>query len=464
MFEGLKKAITQVQPEKNNLLNQIVYPYLNDNLVVWYNNFEAETFINKGYRGNATVYSIVRKIGDKEKIAPLQVFKEKNRLQAQKYKSFKQSIDHQAASKVIKTKALELAEDNDLAKLLKYPNPYQSQTEFFEAASGFYRTTGEFFIYGVGPGDDSKNFGKYTELYVLPSHLVEIVQGSTLDPVKGYKLKIGNQSLTIDAKDVLHMKMWNPLWDIQGSQLRGQSPLLAGLKYLTKNDSALFAATKAMQNEGAKGIVSPNHPDPKLWLTPTQVEATEAAMDSKLNGSDNQHKVAVSGMPLQYTQIGLSPVALAIIESMANDEQKLCGCWGISPLLFSPVANYANLKEAQKAMVTDVVIPYLNNLETALNRWLCPAFSQADGVTYTVDFDTSVYPELQMDLQVLKTVYGDAWQVSGNEYRNLLNLDEDPKYDVNLVQSGLTPLDMVMNPPEPENQNDELGDYSGGGK
>ena len=37
--------------------------------------------------------------------------------------------------------------------------------------------------------------------------------------------------------------------DIQGTQLRGQSPLLAGLKFMQKNNESVTAGLKAMQNE-----------------------------------------------------------------------------------------------------------------------------------------------------------------------------------------------------------------------
>jgi HK97 family phage portal protein len=449
MFDRLIKAINdtpQDANQENNVLAQIVFPYLNNNLVVWFDAQDAQFFVDNGYRSNATVYSIIRKIGDKKAIAPLKVYEQSvDAATTATYKSFKYagSAEKHALANSMKTKALKDAPESELATLLQYPNAYQCQSEFFKAIAGFYDLCGEAFIYGVGPGSDSKDYGKYTSLHVMPSHLVTIVQGDWMNPVAGYKLKIGNQTLMIPANDVLHIKTWNPNWTIQGNQLRGQSPLLAGLKNLKSSDVGTTAKTKSQQNEGAKGIVSPNHADPKLWLNETQVKQTETAVDKKMNGQDNLNKVVVSGMPLQYTQIGLSPQALAIIDSLKYDDEKLCLLWGIDPILLGlGRGTFSNQEAARKALVIDVVVPYLDEIEQKLNQWLTPAFNRASGKTYVLDFNTTVYSELAPDAKIIKEVYGDSYQIEPNEYRAMLNLDASvkPGMDENWVPSGLTQM------------------------
>ncbi len=353
MFEGLKRAfIGKAETQGENRLSEMVYQYLNNSDIVWYNNQQGEIYINQGYRSNATIYSIIRKLGDKKKIAPPLVYVEKNANQRAKYKEFKYSgnAEHHTKSLTLRSKALDLNENNDLYKLLANPNPNQTWTEFAEDCAGFYDTCGEVFIYGVGPGEDSKNYGRYTQLYAMPSHLVTIVTGDINNPVKGYKLLLGNQTLMIDAKDICHMKMWNPFWDLNGTQLRGQSPLMAGLRYLKKNDIAVYSSVKLLENRGAETIVSPNHPDSKYWLNPKQVTQTEEAIQSKVNGAVNKGKVVVSAMPLQATQLGLSPQALQIIESMDDDVTVLCSLWGLDPILLGRGAGtYTNAPEARKA-------------------------------------------------------------------------------------------------------------------
>jgi phage portal protein BeeE len=465
MFEGLKQLMQiKAEPESKNLLNEMVFQYLNNQDIVWYNNQQSQIFINQGYRQNATVYSIVRKLGDKKKIAPPLVYTEKNRNAKYKYKEYKYSGDPQKHSQAVtmRSKALEFADQSDLAKLLANPNPNQTWTEFAESCAGFYDTCGEVFIYGVGPGEDSKNYGKYTEMYAMPSHLVTLVTGDINNPVKGYKILLGNQTIEIPFKDVLHMKMWNPFWDLNGNQLRGQSPLLAGLRYLKKNDVGVYSSVKLLENRGAETIVSPNHPDSKYWLNPTQVTATEDAIASKVNGSANRGKTVVSAMPLQATQLGLSPQALQIIESMNDDVTTLCGLWGLDPILLGRgTGTYSNQEMARKALIVDIVIPYLNNLEQNLMNWLCPAYDKSDGVKYVIDFDTTVYSELQPDLKLMKEIYGMP-SLTEDERRPLFNFDElgGELGAAILVDQGKITLQDVIMPNDDAALKDAFGDYS----
>lgn len=454
----------KAEPEGKNLLNEMVFQYLNNQDIVWYNNQQSQIFINQGYRQNATVFAIVRKIGDKKKIAPPLVYIEKNQNAKLKYKEYKYSGDPQKHSQSImmRSKALEFADQSELGKLLANPNPNQTWTEFAEDCAGFYDTCGEVFIYGVGPGEDSKNYGKYTELYAMPSHLVTLVTGDITNPVKGYKILLGNQTIEIPFKDVCHMKMWNPYWDLNGNQLRGQSPLLAGLRYLKKNDIGIHSSVKLLENRGAETIVSPNHPDSKYWLNPGQVTSTEEAIQSKVNGAANRGKVVVSAMPLQATQLGLSPQALQIIESMNDDITVLCSLWGIDPILLGRGAGtYTNAPDARKALVVDVVIPYLNNFEQKLMNWLCPAFGMADGVKYVIDFDTTVYSELQPDLKLMKEIYGMP-SITEDERRPLFNFDElgGELGAAILVDQGKITLQDVISTQDDAALKDEFGDYN----
>ena len=431
-----------INPEKyyDNLLNKIIYSnYINNNMAVWYDSHKRSEYIRLGYQGNAMVYSIIKKITEKIKAADMYLYTDRPDRKSKRYREFKYSgneIQHAIASGM-RRKELELTEGTPLNDILENPNPWQTWDDFVETLAMFYYLTGEAFVYGVGPGEDSPNHGKYTELHILPSHLVSLVSsGDWRDPILGYKLIIGDQSITISKRNVHHFKMPNPNWDLNGTQLRGQSPLMAGFKYLKKNDSALEAWAKANQNEGAKGIISPNVQDPKLWPNPQQRQMLDDRIDERINGGGNMGRIVASSMPLRYDEIGMSPVALEILKGMQYDDEKLCGLWGISPLLFQPNATYANLLEAKKSLVTDIVIPFYNMIEKGLNEF----FVKAYGDNLVIDADTSIYPELKPDLKLMKEVYGDAWQITGNEYREMVGFDagEDPILDMHLIPAGLS--------------------------
>lgn len=438
----------ELSPNIENLLNKIVWgPFIND-LIVWYDG-KQEHFIKDGYQKNAMVYAIIRKIADKSKTADLQVFKPAKQTTRKSYRSKKYSSDQLlfAQSKVTRVKEMDLVPDADpLRTLLAKPNSKQGSQQFLDEVATWFYTTGEVFIYGVGPGSDSRNSGKYSELVCLPSHLVTIKMDTTginlQDPILGYKLTIGDQWITIPKEDVLHIKETNLQWDMNGSQLRGQPRLLAGDTVLMKNNLGIEAGAKSNKNQGAKGIVSPNVNNPELFLDSIQREKLDQSVESRINGTVNRDKVVTSGLPLQYTQIGLSPVAMDLIESLHYDDEKLCGLYGLHPVLFRPTATRAELEVAQKSMVTDVILPFLNLLEGELEGWLNPKF----GTNHIIEYDVSSFPEMQPDVKMIMDSYRDNGTITKNELRVMLGWDELEGAGVNTlwIESNKLPIEEAM--------------------
>lgn len=423
-----------------NQLNAILYGNLiNFKDVVFYN-YNREDFIVKGYKSNAEVYSIVRKIVDKASFAPMYVYEDNGEEKSRRYKSCKKSIDkvEHAKYNIYRAKALDFVPDNnDLAQLIERPNENQSWNELIELMRIFYLVQGEAFLYRETAEDSDIALS----LHVVPANLMEPVFGGTLDsPITGWKLNLLTGSIRmLDAKDVFQIKMANPEYDAMGGQLRGMSPLQAGQKYLQLDDTAVKAWLNSTVNEGAKGLISPNHADPKLWLKPDQVDTLQESIETKIHGAENKNKIVASAMPLQYTAIGLSPQALAIIDGLKYSNVKLCDLWGVPPVLFDPNPTYQNMKEAKERFVNEVIIPYLNKEEEALNRWLVHPFIKRDKRNYVLDYDTSVYDELKLDLEERKSL---AEYLSINEMRVLEGWEEVEGDAANqvFVASGKVPL------------------------
>lgn len=423
-----------------NQLNQILYGNLVNYRDVVFYNYCREDFILKGYKANAEVYSIVRKIVDKLAFAPLYVYEDNGEEKARKFKSCKKSVDKVEHSKynIYRTKALDFVPDNnELAQLIDQPNNNQTWADLVELLRIFYFVQGEAFLYRETADDSDIALS----LHVSPANLMEPVLGGTIDdPITGWKLDLlTGGARTLDAKDVFHIKMANPEFDSMGSQLRGMSPLQAGQKYLQLDDSAVKAWLNSTINEGAKGLISPNHADPKLWLNPKQVDDLQDSIETKIHGADNKNKVVASAMPLQYTAIGLSPQALAVIDGLRYSNVKLCDLWGVPATLFDPSPTYQNMKEAKQRFVSEVILPYLSKEEDALNRWLVEPFRKRDGQKYVLDYDTSVYDELKLDLEERRAL---AEILTTNEMRVMEGWDEVEGDAANqvFVAAGKVPL------------------------
>ena len=406
--------------------------------------WESKDFIEKGYTKNGNVYKIIQKIIQKCAVANLELYIDTGDDKARKYRKYRNNkynatpIEH--VKKRLYTKALEYApEDSSLFKLLERPNPYQTWADLFELFRLFYFVQGEAFLIR----ETALNSNIALALYAIPpsrmSHVVkndEIVMWTYMMPDGRLRTWKGE-----DLKNVFHLKMANPLFNMQGSQFRGMSPLTAGLKYLQLDDYAIETWIKSIQNEGAKGIISPNHPDKENWMNPTQTKATQDQVEAKIHGVDNKNKIVVSGMPLQYTQIGLSPDALNIINSIEKAGDNLCDLWGVPAVLFEKNPTYQNQKEGGARFIRDVILPYLNKEEDALNNWLVEPFRFEDKnkVNYVLDYDTSLYDELQISLEERKNLEG---KLSLNELRAIDGFDaiDNPYADEVFIDTTKIPL------------------------
>lgn len=423
-----------------NQLNDVLYGNLvNFKDVVFYD-YTKEDFITKGYSSNAEVYSIVRKIVDKLSFAPIYNYIDKEDKKSARYKSCKKSVDkiEHAKYNIYRTKSLDFADDNsDLSKLLDRPNDYQSWNELIELFRIFYFVQGEAFLYR----ETSEYDDCALSIHVAPANLMTPVFGGTInEPITGWKLNLlNNYNRTLEVSDVFQMKMANPNYDERGGQLRGFSPLQAGQKFLQLDDMAVKAWLNSVSNEGAKGLISPNHADPKLWLTPNQVDSLQDSIEDKIHGVGNKNRIVASAMPIQYTSIGLSPQALAIIDGLKYSNKKLCDLWGVPSALFEENPTYQNMKEAKERFVNEVIIPYLNKEEAALNRWLVEPFKKRDNKKYVLDYDSSIYDELKLSLEERQAL---SEILSINEMRILEGWEELPEEMANqvFIASGKVPL------------------------
>ena len=148
---------------------------------------------------------------------------------------------------MLKKNALVEVDMPELKKLMERPNPSQSYASWITELIAFGKLTGNRYVYGIGP-DTGSNQGKYTEMYVMPSHIVEIYTGGFMKPVDYYAIEY-NGTYRIDPECMLHIADFNPEYDGTGSHMYGQSPLKAGFRSMTTNNEAIETGVKYLQNQ-----------------------------------------------------------------------------------------------------------------------------------------------------------------------------------------------------------------------
>jgi phage portal protein BeeE len=162
----------------------------------------------------------------------------------------------------------------------------------------------------------------------------------------------------------------------------------------------------------------------------------------KIKGAENANNIVATNGIVEYKQIGLSPVDLAILDSLNYDRDTICRIFGVDPILFSTdSASYNNKEQASKKLVSDVMVHYLNLYRDFWNE--IAAEYSVNGKTYYIDYDLSALPEIQAEYVALISSLKEAYWVTPNEKRIATNFDSDenPNMDKYYFPSNLVALD-----------------------
>ena len=448
ILDRFRNFVSKNAQQTNVNFNKAIYNFLGDS-IVW-NPENDDTYINKGYRFNSTIYSIVNLITKTASTIPFMVYEVKNENELKRYKSMTSGNFNSNAmlqSKILQKKALVEVEDTELHQLLNRPNPAQSYNAWLQEVVAFGKLTGNRYIYGISP-ESGPNQNKYSELYVLPSQSVEINSGGIFDPIKYYTLDY-NGEYKIEAEDVCHIKDFNPYYDGTGSHLYGMSPLKAGLRSLDANNEALTTGVRYLQNQTARGVLMSDEGD----LNEVQARQLKDKFRQQYQGANNAGDVIITPKKLSWVNFGLNASDLSLIEQYNASIKDLCNIYNVPVQLLNNTdsSTYNNMNEAKKSLYVNSVIPELNKIKDELNRWLVPQY----GDKLYIDFDYTNIPELQEEMDKVVNQMTQAWWLTPNEKRAAMSYgaDEDTQ-EMNdyYIPSTFLPLDNqdLVIPEEPK--------------
>ena len=442
LLDRFKNLVSKSAYKTHVDFNRAIYNYLGDTLV--WNPENDDTYIDKGYRYNATIYSIINLITKSATNIPIQIYEIQKENDLKRYKAlttgeFNSNTVLQA--KMLQKKAMVELEGTPLHDLLDRPNPAQSYSSWIQEIIAFGKLTGNRYIYGIAP-DSGIGAGRYKELYILPSQKMEINSGGIMEPVKEYTLSY-NGTYRIPAEDICHIKDPNLYYDGTGSHLYGMSPLKAGLRVMDANNQALTTGVKYLQNQTARGVLMSDEGD----LNETQARALKEKFKQQYQGSDNAGDVVITPKKLSWINFGLNASDLSLIEQYNATIKDLCNIYNVPVQLLNNTdsTTYNNMKEAKKALYQNAVIPELNKIRDELNRWLSPQY----GENIFIDFDYTAIPELQEEMDKVVGQMSQAWWLTPNEKRAAMSYgmdEENPKLDEYYVPANLLPMGGEMIP------------------
>ena len=436
IFDRFQNAIRKSSQKTNEAFNKLVYNHLGNNLIT---SAEGDnTYIDKGYRFNSTIYSIVNLITKSASTVPFQIYEVKNENDLKRYKAFTSGTVSDSSlfnSRILQKKAFVEVQDTELHQILSRPNPAQSYNSWIQELIAFGQLTGNRYIYGIAPKNGDLA-GKFLELYIMPSQAMEIHSGGLMDPVKEYTLEY-NGTHKVPAEQICHIKNFNPYHDGTGSHLYGMSPLRAGLRSMDANNEALTTGVKYLQNQTARGMLIADEGD----ITENQAKTLKSKFRQTYQGSNNAGDLIITPKKLSWVNFGLNASDLSLIEQYNASIKDLCNVYNVPVQLLNNTdsTTYNNMKEAKKALYQNAVIPELVKIREELNRWLTPRF----GEKLYIDFDFSVIPELQEETNQVVDQMTKSWWLTPNEKRTAMNYaidEQDERLNSYYVPANLLPL------------------------
>lgn len=276
------------------------------------------------------------------------------------------------------------------------PNTLQGPIEFRKEVFAFFLMLGNSFVSADAP-KGGKNAGVPKHLWNMPPHLTEIVSGGWKEPVRGYKLKIGDETIEIECEDVMHMKNFNPDYK-NGNWLYGKSKISSALRAVTSSNNGYISKSSMLKNGGVPGLLtSKEEHDP---LTEQQKNSLWEKIKKYANPF-RKGQIPYMNRPLEFVKLGSTMVDLKVIESILNDKRAMCSVYATSSGLFNDPegSTYNNKREEKKDLYIYAIIPACDQLMGEVNRWLVPRFYKDQNIKRRLRPDYSGIQVLQQEFK-----------------------------------------------------------------
>ena len=426
-----------------NQLNEVLYRFIKGT-PMWLDDSPTE-YIEKGYVYNQAVYSVVNAIHRNAAQVHWHLYEVKDEKAFSKYKAYTgETRINNIIAHTLQHKSLKEVEGHRLNEILQRPNPMQGWNDWFKGTLGYKLILGNSYIFGAAP-EDGPNKGLFQELYTMPAQHVQIVGGTPLTPIEGYKFTFSEK--TINPELICHLKYWNPSFNPGGTNnFYGLSPLRAAskkIKILNDNDTA---EAKLKENIGAIGLFTDESTDAEP-LTPEQASQVERKFKEKYQGVNNYGSIIVTAAKLKWQSMGMSATDLNILESNKFTFRDICNIYGYPSQLLNDAENksYNTHKEAKKEACTSVILPELDAIKDELNRWLVGPYNKKEKKNFYLDYDIQAIPELQDNFKEQVDALKEAWWIKTSEKRIFQGYEEDSSFPEIVIPSTLIPYDGNQN-------------------
>ena len=416
---------------------------------------DLEKYVKDAYNINSDVFSIVNQISRKLISIPYTIKKIDSKESRKQLKQLKRSTKNNP-SNVQKLKALLLESKSffkeDYEMPFERPNALQSWDEFFQLSEDFLKLTGNIYWYKLMP-QEGMNAGQPIQVYVLPSHLMQIVLKENADmlsiesPVDYYVMKQFNDYVKFKNEQIVHVSINNPNFGLNGEHLYGQSPLRSAWKNIVASNKGLDLNINTLKNGGVFGFIhAKNQP-----FTPEQANELKDRLREMNDNPEDLGRIAGASTELGFTKLSLTADELKPFEYLKYNQKAICNALGWSDALLNndDGGKYDKQDLELKRVLLNTVIPDAELIAEVFTKGILHEIREyKDKELY---FDYKDLAELQEDLETLMKWIGEAIDrgvVFRNEAREIMGLPlhDDPNMNVITVKDDVMTLEEAILP------------------
>lgn len=409
---------------------------------------DTQSFIEEGFNANSTIYSIITNTSKKFSTIPWYLSKVKSSKKAAMYKAATSGDWMTPAgisqALILKEQAFDEVESHPALSLWNKPNAEQSGPEFRESALAFKMLTGGTPIYCQKGASGVKPLS----VVVLPTQFVQL----WVDPYNIFKIgnatfNITGAMIPIEVDQLLYWKYFNPNFSVTGQHLYGQAPLRAAYLNMCADNQNTKAQEFMFRHTGVPGLFVPDSLDTAVAANDQSDQIRTTLADLFAAREVGTVAATYANNPLKYIPFGMTAEELKLIEAARLTAERLCNVWNYPPALITQERTTDNnYQNAVKYLVTNTIYADLCSFrdnyanDFYLKQWgLNPA-------EWFMDFDISVLPEMQEDMQKQAEALSRMDYITPNEKRAIQKFDkrEGPEWDTAYMSAGLVPIDAAF--------------------
>ena len=342
-------------------------------------------------------------------------------------------------------------ESHPLLDLLDRPNPLQSSSEFFNSLFGFLLLSGNAYILKVG-----SEVGAPRELHLLRPDRIQIKGGGKPIPdryeyvVNGRIQNVFEVDQDTGISEIKHIKLWNPLDDYYGC-----SPLQAAAEEVDQHNLSSKHNINLLNNgarpSGAVVFKPKDDQGFSVNLSESQRQQLLTDLNNRFVGSGNAGRPMLLEGDFDWKEMGLSPKDMDFINLKHMSATDIALCFGVpSQLVGVPDSQtYSNIAEARLALYEETIIPHLKLIQSDLNEWLVPMFSEELEFCYDIDGIPALAERKRKTYENITSAVNTGI-MTRNEAREIIGLSPVEGGDDLYINAALMPIGSAQ-VEEPEN-------------